>query len=113
MVIKLNGAGASALALDHSMPSGGANAELDPLAGRVIALEVRPGPTSASGSQPDSLSPRFRLEERLESLLARSLNLVVSKAVERKTREYAEPLQANVIASGLSRRPSEFYPEAA
>lgn len=113
MVIKLNGAGVSALAVDQSKASGGMDAEPDPLASKFVTLEIRPGRTSENGSQVDSLTPRFRLEERLETLLARSLNLVVSKAIERRARENAEASHANIIASGLSRRPSEFYPEAA
>ncbi|MBM3837565.1 MAG: hypothetical protein FJ398_06315 [Verrucomicrobia bacterium] len=112
MVIKLNGAGLSALAVDQSNPSG-KDAEVDPLADKFVPLEIRPGLMSGNGAEADSLTPRFQLEERLESLLARSLNLVVSKAIERKTREYAETSHPNIIASGLSRRPSEFYPEAA
>ncbi|MBI2947204.1 MAG: hypothetical protein HYY23_06130 [Verrucomicrobia bacterium] len=112
MVIKVNGAGATALAVDREKDSGVEDPEFSPLAEKIVMLDVSPEQMSATSARSDSLTPRFRLEERLESLLARSLNLVISKAVERKAREYSAPANANIIESGLSRRPSEF-PEAA
>lgn len=113
MVIKLNRPEASAPALDRSGRPSVDGDGCNPRSAKIVALDADRERRSEVEGRSDSQTLRFHLGDQLEAMLARSLNLIVSRAVEAKARECADAPHANVIESGLSRRPSEFFPEAA